>query len=118
MMAEKKPSASDNNAKAISERTRWSQRATAKAEIVQPLVDLHPIPPEMLSEACQKAAALLGKPHVPPGTIYRWRNEFQAGGISALDHTPHRDRSESTLHPDLRQYIEDLLKTTNYTLAK
>lgn len=117
-MDDKNPSISDN-AGTAPQGTRWSQTALAKAEIVQPLVALHPIPPEILSEACRKAAELLGKRHVPPGTIYRWRNEFQVGGISALEHKPHRDRSESTLHPDLRQYIEDCLKDSkNYSLAE
>ncbi len=92
--------------------TRWSSRAIGKAEIVRSLINLHPIPPELMAEACARAATLLNKQCVPPQTIYNWIRDFRAGGNSALEHKPHRDRGASTLHPDLRQFIFYVMSST------
>ena len=98
--------------------TRWSALAKGKAAIVQPLINLHSIPPDLMAEACSQAALLLQKKRVTPQTIYNWLRNYKAGGIGALESKEHRDLGMSTLHPDLRQYIEDRLKTTRDRLAK
>src|SRR5207253_741143 len=51
--------------------------------------------------------------------IYNWIKDYREGGLNGLEQKGHRDRGESTLHPNLRQYVEDLLKSSkNYSLAE
>jgi putative transposase len=101
-------------------RGRWSDRANAKAKIVQPLLDLHPIPLTLMAEARRQAAQLLNKPDVPPQTIYNWIAKARdAGGTTALERKPRSDRGQSSLHPRLRDFVMDLLLAKErYLLAE
>ena len=100
------------------EQGRWSALAFAKAEIVQPLANMQHISPDSMTEACVKAAKLLNKKRVPSQTVYNWVKQFKSGGVGALEHKEHRDFGESTLHPDLKQFIiDEILSPRKYTLA-
>ncbi len=101
-------------------RSRWSDLANAKAEIVRPLMGLRPIPSEMMAEARRQAAALLNKKDIPAQTIYNWIAKAQnEDGTNALERKKRSTQGQSSLHPDLRDFAIDLfLAKERYSLAE
>ncbi|MDP9313733.1 MAG: DDE-type integrase/transposase/recombinase [Chloroflexota bacterium] len=99
--------------------TRFSERATQIAELVRPLQNMHPIADDVMETVRIEGGKILNKERVSVATVYNWIRLYKQGGIADLEHKEHRDSGESTLHPDLRQYIEDLLQSDKkYTLAE
>lgn len=111
--------------------SKWSLEARIKAVVVEPLLAYDTIPGVLLREARVTAAKYLDiakryhnpqqKPKcdkwkVSKQSIYTWRNQIRLGGINELERKPRK--GESTLLPNVYEYVRDKLITTNYPLTE
>jgi putative transposase len=89
---------------------QWSDLARTKAEIIMPLLEFNPIPPDKMREAQQRAGALLGKQvgKVSPQSIRNWINAYKRAGITGLERKPRSTSGQSTLDPNVQHILRGL----------
>lgn len=112
-------------------KSKWSLEARIKAAVIEPLLNLKPIPPDLYIEAGKKAAQFLmvawnyrnpgkerrQKQKVTRQTIDNWVHAYTKGDrLNSLERRPRQ--GGSTLHADVYTYVRDLLITTDWPLTK
>ncbi len=92
---------------AAQEESRWSDMALKKAQIIQPLCGLRPIPGDKMAEACRAAEQVVGK-SVSHQTIRNWIKVYERDGLSGLERKSYTSRG-SQLAPQLEEVIIGIL---------